>query len=349
MRVFAALVLAVSIGATSPSAFAQPQVVLTLDPAAQQQIETALGLNQGELAQLIDDELRALYGLVDVPTFLRLSANAQSMANKGLGIDYASNVSDWVFGVAVSAAADAGDSDVEDFRALADGNTERAVPVSAGAQIGLMLGYQVIDRLTVYANGLYYPLSIDNDLDGTFFNFGLHAQYKAVPAIGQRSLVHWGGVDVSTGIEFSRMLLELEGTFDARGTLVDGVDLDTVSTGTLDLEQRAITLPFEVSTNLTLFYFLTLYGGMALDVQLGDASARLDLDTELATAAPLGGTLDLGSAQIAVNDIGDPDRVMFRLMGGLQLNIWKIKLFAQANVLTSDLTVGLAAGLRVVL
>ena len=295
MRVFAATTLGFAWALTGTVAAAQPSVTIEFDSASRQLLEQELGLTTEQLTQLVDDELRALYGLVDVPTFLRLSANAQGMANKGLGIDYASNVDGLIFGVALTVAADAGDADVEDFRALSDGNTERVVPVSAGVQLSVMAGYSVYDRLTVYVNGLYYRLQVD-DLEGTFYNVGLHAQYKVFAPKGKRSVAQWGGLDVSTGIEVSRMGLDLDDTFDASGTLVTGVDLDTVSTGTLELVQTAISVPLELTTNATLLYFLTLYGGVALDLQFGSASMAFDLDTELvSTDTQTGVELDLGA------------------------------------------------------
>ena len=142
MRSLATVLAGVGLMTTASSAAAQ-QIDIQYNPAARALLENQLDLTTDQLNTLITDEIRALYGLVDTATFLRLSANAQGMANKGIGVDYASNLDGWIFGVAFSVAADAGDADIEDFNALADGNTERAVPVAAGAQIGLMLGYTV--------------------------------------------------------------------------------------------------------------------------------------------------------------------------------------------------------------
>ena len=334
---------------TAAPAMAQPSVNLQLDSNSTRILEQELNLTTAEVNQLVEDELLALYGLVDVPSFLRLSANAQSMANKGLGVDYASNVDGWIFGAAVTAALDAGDSTIDDFRAFADGTTERAVPLGAGVQLGLMLGYAIDDDLVVYANGLYYPLDT-NDLSGTFYNFGLHVQYKVLTPVGNRAILQWGGLDLSTGLELSRMLLALEDRFEASGTLAPGFDLDSVSTGILELEQRALTIPIEATSNVTLFYFLTLYGGVAVDFQLGEASMTFDLDSALSTADPnVGGELELGSARIEVAEVADPNTVMFRVLGGVQLNIWRLKLFGQLNFLTTDLTLSVAAGLRLVI
>ncbi|MEO1335448.1 MAG: hypothetical protein AAFV29_07375, partial [Myxococcota bacterium] len=78
---------------------AQTSVNIAFNPATQSILQSELGLSAADITQLVDDEIRALYGLVDVPTFLRLSANAQSMANKGLGVDYATNLDGLIFGV----------------------------------------------------------------------------------------------------------------------------------------------------------------------------------------------------------------------------------------------------------
>ena len=95
---------------------------------------------------------------------------------------------------------------------------------------------------------------------------------------------------------------------------------------------------------------MTLYGGVGLDFQLGDASMNFNLDSTLRTADPQsGGSLDLGRATIRADEVGDPDLLMFRILGGVQLNVWRLKVFGQLNFLTSDLTLSVAAGLRLVI
>src|SRR5262245_61210446 len=73
-------------------------VVGTLGPDAQQ-AATRLNLSAADLQTLMGDQIRALYGLIDAPTFLRLSSNAQSMANKGIALDYSSSIDHFVIGV----------------------------------------------------------------------------------------------------------------------------------------------------------------------------------------------------------------------------------------------------------
>lgn len=320
---------------------ASAQIDLDFDPNAIDDAAAALGISGDELDSLLNGELNDLYALADFGTFLRLSANAQSMANKGLGIDYASNVDGWVFGAAVSVAVADG------------GSSEAVVPISAGAQISLLLGYTVYDRLTLYVSGLYYELPTEN-LAGEFSNFGFHAQYKLIGAIGSARVAQWGGIDISTGIEYSRMKLGLSDTFDTSTDFaidsVTTVILDTSSVGTLELTQQAITIPVEVTTNLTLFYFLSFYLGIAVDFQLGRASLNFDLDTSLNVSDSTAGVSEsAGSVPITIEDTANADPAIFRVLGGIQINIWKIKLFGQLNFLTTDLTLSVAAGLRVVI
>ncbi len=344
MRTCGGTLLLLALGLVSQPAAAQTNVEIDYNPEVFQLLEEDLGLSADEVDELINDQLRELYGLVDVPTFLRLSANAQSMANKGLGVDYASSFDNLIIGGTVSVAVDAGDGSIEDL-------TDLAVPVGAGAQIALMVGYQVDDRLRVYLNGLYHPLSASG-LEGDFYNVGVHLQYNAVAPVGKRRLARWGGLDVTTGFELSRMRLELPvaEAFEASGAISGDIDLDTVSTGTLELEQRAITVPLELTTNVTLLYFLTLYTGIGVDLQLGQARMNFDLNSDLSVSDPeTGQPLDLGDAEITVDDRNGPDLGMFRILLGFQLNIWRLKVFGQVNFLTNDLAVSLAAGLRIVL
>lgn len=328
------------------------QVELTLTPEGRTLLENALGQSEAEIQQRLETELEGLYGVADVRTFLRLSANAQSMSNKGVGVDYASNPEGLLLGIAVNATADAGDVDLKEVRSVAGGAFERAVPVGAGAQISLMAGYNFsaegLPGLTVFANGLAYPLRV-SALDGEFYNLGLHAQYRLFGPVGVPALVEWGGIGLTTGLELSRARLTLDKSLRNELQLGSNVGLNAITGGRLELIQRALTIPVEVSTNLRLLYFLSFFGGAALDFQLGGAKTTLDVNANLLATDGDGGEIDAGTAHILVDESGHPTAVMPRFMVGAQLNIGALRGFVQLNLHAADLTLGVAAGCRIVL
>ncbi|MGF1510091.1 MAG: hypothetical protein ACFB9M_11385 [Myxococcota bacterium] len=344
MRRFGLLLLFIS----SPVFAQNASVTVNLSPEANI-LATELGVSTSELEALIVEQVEALYGITDIERFLELSANAQNLTSKGLGVDYASDRRGIIVGVAASGALDAGDADIDDLENIDFTNFDRAVPLGVGAQLSVMVGYnfrrQGLERLTVYTNGLYTSYGVD-EFDGRFTNFGLHGQYKVFGPYGP-SLARWGGIDVSSGVEFSRMVLTLKDDELVRDTTivneVGDAPLTTVGGGELSLLQTAWTIPLEVTTNVQLAYFFSLYGGFAGDIQFGNAELRADTDVALSS-----GSLDVGTADVFADDSNGPTTAIFRLLGGVQFNIWKFKIFGQVNLTTANFAVAGAAGLRFV-
>jgi hypothetical protein len=341
-----ALPLATAVCAALP---AQAQnVSVQLDAAAASQLSGRLGISEAQLESLVLNQIEGLYGISDVGEFLRLSANAQSMANKGLGADYASIPDGFLFGAAVNLATDT-TGGLQGFVDTVTGQADADVPVSAGAQITLMLGYNFapldLPGLTIYVHGLGYPLSI-SQLDGTFFNIGSHIQYRVLGPVGSEAIAQWGGLAITTGYEYSSMSLSLSDTFETTSSIGSGVLLRTVSSGQLDIDQRASTIPIELTTSVRLLYLFTVYGGVGVDFQFGSASAVFDLESRVETAESGQSFARAGAARITVDDLGDPNRVLFRALAGLQLNLGPVRIFGQANVAFQDTTVAVATGLR---
>ncbi|MBI4818218.1 MAG: hypothetical protein HY791_18285 [Deltaproteobacteria bacterium] len=341
--------LALLLSALPAPALAQT-VDITFDPAAKQALSNELGLVETELETLLTNQLRALYGLVDTKEFLRLSANAQSFSNKGLGAHYGSVIDGFIFGVGVNVAASAGDTDLT---LIPKGNkveviVERAVPVAGGAQISLMAGVDLagvgVPGLAFFVNGLYYPLST-HQLDGTFTNLGAHVQYTVLGPAGEPVALEWGGFRLTTGLELSRAQYELTESFETSTQLAESVEFKTLSTGTLVLDQSAYTIPFEATASLTVAYFVTVFAGGGVDIPLGSSEMRFDLTSDL--SAKVGSEdLHVGQAKVQVTDSASADRLVARALVGVEANVGPVHGFGQVNLALKDLTVAVAAGLR---
>lgn len=332
----------------TPSAFAQnTRVQIDLDPGGAA-VAQQIGVDVGQLERLISDQIGALYGVSDLNEFLRLSANAQSMVNKGIGVDYASNPTGFLMGIAVSGAFDAGNADIDDIENLDFVNFDRAVPIGVGAQISLMIGYNFagagLPGLTLFLNGLAFPLQYE-EYQADFRNFGFHAQYKLFGPQGNEA-AQWGGLDITSGLQFSETVLDLDQAID-RGLALLGpagsAIIQTATEGDLELTQTAWTIPLELTTNVRFLYFLSIYGGLGVDFQFGSASMSADLASPLTE-----GGQTIGDVTIEANDDAGPSPVLLRFLTGVQINAGPIRIFGQLNFLTEDLTVGGAAGLRAV-
>ena len=99
----------------------------------------------------------------------------------------------------------------------------------------------------------------------------------------------------------------------------------------------------ELSTNLRLVV-LTLFLGGGVDYVGGGATSLATLGGPI-TVAGSGGSEQLGTASLALDYAGSPDRVVFRAFAGPQLNLWMVKLYAQVN-LASNAGLGAHTGLR---
>ena len=342
-----ALLVSVLVAVSSRPAEAQIGVTLNLSPDAQI-LANALELDVPEFERRLETEVAALYGVLNVDEFLRLSANAQTIVLAGIGADYASNPDGFFLGFGVNAAVNSSNADLSNPDSI---DVDREIPISGGATLALMGGYnfskQGLPWLTLSVHGLYFPISIQQ-LDGQFTNLGIYAQFKLLrQARNDTKLFYWGGIDITTAFNFARTSLKLTDAYEANTTLEQNIVLQTISRGTLELRQTAFNIPIEITSNVRLLRFLSIYGGFGIDIPFGHASALLDLDTDL-----VGNTgdiiVDAGTATIEIDDRVGADSILPRFMAGFQFNIWLLKIFFQGSLGTRDNAIGVASGFRCV-
>ncbi len=329
------------------------EVTVTLEPGDAADYAAELGIDVAELERRLTAEIEDLFNVADSAEYLRALADAHAMANAGLGADYASNPTNFVLGVAGAVAVAVGDEGIDER------DEERPVGspgVSVAIVGGLNMGRFGMKELTLYGNVFSRSGTLD-DFDATYRNFGVHAQYKVFRPDGAGEdktelVLQWGGFDVTTGLSYSHLGLSLEMGAIETDLVADDATGQTVqlsSRGQYDLSSTALTVPVEVTSNLRAFYFVTLYGGVGLDFQLGASDLELSLDGTMTADDPQGGApLDIGDANIAVTDDAGPSPGKLRFMFGGQINVWMVKLFFQGN-LRPDRALAFAFGTRVAL
>lgn len=77
---------------------------IQLNPQGQD-LAAQLGISIADLESAIRDNVTKAFGLAPVESFTRSFANATSFSNRGLGVDYASNIEGAELGIAASAGA----------------------------------------------------------------------------------------------------------------------------------------------------------------------------------------------------------------------------------------------------
>ncbi|MFC1609404.1 hypothetical protein ACFL6C_00460 [Myxococcota bacterium] len=324
---------------------------VTIRPAAGSDVlANALGLAMADLEALMEAELEKAFNLLEPGEYVRALADAQAFSNKGLGVDYASNPTLFVAGLAGNFAMALGDEGLGEYY------SERPV-VGASPNISIMAGLNLdmfgFDWLTLYGNFFTQASKVD-EISGNLLNYGFHAQVKFFRPDGDATdlLFQWGGLDITTGYEYSRLKMELEKELDTPFPLEgsSGVSTDAMygGTGTYQITTTASTIPLELTTNLRLLYVATLFLGVGYDLQFGSGKMEVDLDGTLTADNPIDGSeVELGTAQVVVTQDAKPSQGQFRLLLGLQINISVLKLFVQLNLVPPDRAISGGGGVRV--
>ncbi len=316
---------------------AQSSVTVTLTPEGQ-----AFAAAQGSTAQTFSDDITArindAYRVNNVDGFLRGFADAASFSNRGLGVDYASLPNHAIIGIGATVSA------------VSDGVPSRERPVGGAAanfavMAALNLGSWDLPRWTVSGHGLYYKAASD-DLRGTISGAGAHLQYKLLkPREGlAATLLLWNGLDVTAGVEFLRWTL---GTDRAITTDIDqgNATLKLVSTGTFDLTTTTMTVPVEVTTGFRIALLATVYAGAGIDLQYGKTAVNANM---LGSLRSSDGATELAQADIKLDGSNTPHPLAPRALLGVQLNLWRLKIYVQGTV-NAIPAASLGAGIRLVL
>ena len=319
-------------------------VTVTLSPQGQA-LAASLGTTPQDLASKIQTQVENAYDTANINSFLRSFANATTFAQHGLGVDYMSLPGSFMLGVGGQVAL-ATDGDLNDPQ-----RTTAGFAANFSIMLGLNLKAYGHPRWTLFANGFYEDGSTDR-LNGAITTAGAHVQYRLVnPQIDQgvgTAILRWTGIDVTSGVEFTRWSFGANDTITNDFTVAAGqgsTNLTLDSTGKFDLSSNALTVPIEVTTGLRIVEIVSLYAGVGFDFTGGKASMDANLN---GTMKASDGT-NVGTVAIVASGNNTASPGQFRGLAGVQLNIWALKIFSQINVAPDPAVASLAFGLRVVL
>lgn len=320
-----------------PVAMAQNQVVITPGPDAIR-FANLQGTSVDQLTAELNSHVSQLFQLVNVRSFLQDFQNAQSFSGKGLGVDYASEATLLEAGATLSLASNL------DKAYVPSGSYSDPPIRGGGTNFSLMggvgLGLFGYDPVMVFGNWFKGNASL-GALDGNYQNWGLHLQMRFLgPGRGlsvTKFLLRWGGIAVTTGVDYSRMSLHYQRSIASKFYLKQNVPVtvrsDVNGQMAFDLEQHTWGIPLEITTSLRLLTILTLYGGVGFDLQPGGGT-NMNIDMTARLSGNLNGETfpDLGSASIRVSEAAQPSSVRMREILGVQLNFLLLRLFAQLNL-----------------
>jgi len=284
-------------------------------------------------------------------------ANTTVMAGKGIGSDYASRMEVALLGAGLGVGVDM----------EKDKSTESDIS-GLGIQGGVIIGTNLswmdtekilglyTDRLNVYANYLGYNIDRElgdkgNKLNAKLMSFGVHASYDLVLPKGS-SLLRWGGVKVHTGYEYNSTKLKFSTSIteqiseDVGGATVNG-NLNVKPSAKIKATTHSI--PIEASTNVQLLYFLSLYTGIGVDINFGNAKGTGSLGADITELQYNGGgSGPTVQAEANVDSSGNANSFLYRAFAGVQINIPYMNIFVQADKAIGTELVAATAGVRFV-
>ncbi len=331
-----------AIAATCTTLFAaRPALAQEISFDINDDIAAKLGLDpaavESELQANATDSLR----LDEVTDFLGQMAQANQMATKGMGVDYASNPQRFVVGGSLGTAVNAhGVSFQRGSDNLPTGGFAFQAAVMGGLNLGAFTDNDksALRRFIVYVHGMAAETALD-PFKASFTNYGANLQIQLIGvAGGSGKPVEWGGLALTGGYESSRYKLTL-----ASPIPITTPDVRWDADGALSISTDAAAIPVELSTNVRILV-ATVYGGVAYDTNLTATSA---LSAEL--VGPVSSVAldqDIGTGLIKYQASGAHADNAMRAFVGAQGNIFLVKVYGQLNV-ALDNSFGGHVGLRV--
>lgn len=352
--------LALSLGLYASPSSAQI-FKLTFTPAAGLNPAITTLIN-GEIQAIENDINKDLPGASSPDRLMEGMANSSVMAGKGIGTDYASGMKVFIIGGGIGAGAD-----------LTKSKDPEADLSGAGVSPGLMMGTNLswmdtqkilgleTNKLNVFVNFMSYNLdkvSGDTTIGAKLSAFGLHVSYDWIQGSGSK-LFGWGGVKITTGYEHNSTKLTLNSKVsETLDYTTGGTTYNSTISGnpTAIIDVSTSTIPINISTSMQMLYFLSLYGGLGADYNVGEATGKgtLNSSPSTVTCTPTaagtcpGGTA--GTVTTSANLDGKGNVLPFLTRGfvGVQFNLPFTRIFVQADKAFGNNLVGATVGLRFV-
>jgi opacity protein-like surface antigen len=357
MRRNAKAALAVILGAFAAAPAARAEVTVRIDPGQGASFAQQAGIDLPQLESMLKGELEKLFQTYRLSDWLRSFQDAHAFTTRGLGVDYASNLSAVMVGAAANVSLNAEEAFVPD-------GTRGKPPVgglstNATLMAGVNLGFLGARPLTIFGN-FWKSRTSYREFDAHLDNWGVHAQLRLLRPDDEETVwsafLRWGGIAITTGVDHAHMKLVLGQARPLRTSIpvgqvgMDSARVDIDSTGDFVADLETFSVPLEVTTSFRFLYVLTLYGGGGFDWQIGGGSSMtVGLNGRMTGVVPSRmQSFDVGGAQVTASEKAEPSVGRLRALVGLQANLWLVRVFAQLNAVPSDpFIASLAVGARV--
>lgn len=317
----------VSAALWSSAAAAQELQIVVTDP------NVDANLLRDALEPIVSDNFR----LADQEEFLQQMATATALSAHGMGVDYASSPQKFVVGGSLGPALiGKGSSLGYGDGLLPQGGFAFQGSLMAGMNLGAFVDDDhVLRRFVVYGHGMGAGGGRE-PFSAHAVNGGAHIQTQLLRVRGNGT-AGWGGIALTTGFDHTGYTLTLE-----REVPIEASAASWAADGVYEVRATTNSIPLELSTNMRAAFF-TVFGGGGVDFLVtGDAESDVDLRGDLADDTGK----SVGTAILTFSDSADTSGVSPRVFGGIQFNIFMVKLYGQVNIAMPE-GVGMHGGLRV--
>lgn len=297
-------------------------------------------------------------------------ANSSVMAGKSIGSDYASNMEVFLVGAGVGVGVDLEEDETSDSDISGVGI---APGVIVGANLGFIDTQSILgmdtNRLNMYLNFMKYGMDRDIEDDPgkessaeiDMMAMGVHFRYDWIKGNGNK-LLGWGGVKFHFGYEYNKTDITfnakinetVDSTTDSNGNTISGGPI--TGSPEANIAVKTHSFPLELSTDIQLLYFLSLYGGLGADYNMGEAVGKGSLNGDEATISCTnagvgvcsGGTNIKVRPEANIDATGKVNSFTSRGFVGVQFNLPYFRVFVQGDKAFGNELVGVTAGARFV-
>lgn len=297
-------------------------------------------------------------------------ANSSVMAGKGVGKDYSSYMETFLIGVGAGVGADLEKS--KDPKSDLSG-----AGVAPGVVVGLNLSFMDTARilgmdtnhLNLYFNFMSYNHKMNFDdkskkssAELNMMTAGVHLRYDWVKPRGSK-LFGWGGVKFHMGYEynktdilFSSQINESVDTTSGSGPTEYQISGNVSGNPQALINVATHSIPFELSTDIRILYILSLYGGVGIDYNMGEAQGRGALNADPSTISCSGGAACTAAgnpdaevqATANINTKAKVKPFLYRAFAGAQINLPYFRVYGQVDKSLGDDLIGVTGGVRFV-
>ncbi len=317
--------------------------------------------------QKVENEINKDFPSAPPKRLMEGMADSSVAAGKGIGSDYASNMDVFLIGAGLGIGADLEKDKTTD-------SDLSGVGVAPGVIVGMNLAWMDArrfmgmdtDRLNVYFNFMKYDYEHSlsdkanekSEAGLDMLAMGMHFRYDWIKGNGNKFL-GWGGVKFHFGYEYNKT--DLTFTSQINETVSETSSNGEVITGTVSgspsakIAVNTHSIPIELSTDVQFLYILSLYTGLGVDYNWGQAKGSGSLNGSNSPINCTGGdctTAGNPTVQVKpeanIDATGKVTAFTPRAFVGLQVNIPFVRVFVQADKVLGNEVVGATAGVRFV-